>query len=218
MGGYDLTDAQVENAFLSGNFQGITQLGAEEVLATSADRATRLSRTRELGNVADNNTTRTNVDPNRVSRDTNRDVSEGGATLSSNGYDLLDQADLDRLTEIRNDLNITSKTQLKRNVAVGEGHIDGVDIGEVIGISGKRAPGVDMPENRIFKTTVDGHPRDLDSEVFVLENIAQRLNPNSKGTIRLLSERAVCNSCEGVIKQFKEKFPNVKLVIRAGSN
>ena len=131
--------------------------------------------------------------------------------------EILDQADLDRFVTLRNDLGITSNNQLRRNVAVGEGNVDGVDIGEIIGVSGKRGPGVDMPENPIFTTTTVGHPRNLDSEVFVLENLAQRLTPQSTGTVRLLSERTVCSSCQGVITQFREKFPNINLIVRAGS-
>ena len=130
--------------------------------------------------------------------------------------EILDQADLNRFANLRNDLGITSNNQLRRNVAVGEGSIDGVDIGEVIGVSGRRGPGVEMPDNPIFTTTTVGHPRNLDSEVFVLENLAQRLTPQSTGTIRLLSERTVCGSCQGVITQFREMFPNINLIVRAG--
>ena len=130
--------------------------------------------------------------------------------------EFLDQADLDRFANLRNDLGITSNNQLRRNVAVGEGSVDGADIGEVIGISGRRGPGVELPENTIFTTTTVGHPRDLDSEVFVLENLAQRLTPQSTGTIRLLSERTVCASCQGVITQFREMFPNINLIVRSG--
>ncbi len=131
--------------------------------------------------------------------------------------EFLDQVDLDRFANLRNDLGITSNNQLRRNVAVGEGYVDGADIGEIIGVSGWRGPGVEMPENPIFTTTTVGHPRDLDSEVFVLETLAQRLTPQSTGTIRLLSERTVCASCEGVITQFREMFPNINLIVRSGA-
>lgn len=104
----------------------------------------------------------------------------------------------------------------RRNIAFGEGHVDGVDLGEIVGVSGRRY-GVEMPENPIFTTTTVGHPRDLDLEVFVLENLAQRLTPQSTGTVRLLSERTVCASCEGVISQFREMFPNVNLIVRSGA-
>ena len=130
--------------------------------------------------------------------------------------EILDQADLNRFTNLRNDLGITSNNQLRRNIAVGEGNVDGIDIGEIIGVSGRRGPGVEMPENPIFTTTTVGHARNLDSEVFVLENLAQRLTSQSTGTIRLLSERTVCGSCQGVITQFREMFPNVNLIVRAG--
>ncbi len=130
--------------------------------------------------------------------------------------ELLNQSDLARFANIRSDLGLTSNNQLRRNVAIGEGHVDGADIGEIIGVSGARGPGVEMPENPIFATTTVGHPRDLDSEVFVLENLALSLTPESTGTIRLLSERTFCASCQGVIFQFREMFPNINLVVRSG--
>ena len=130
--------------------------------------------------------------------------------------DVLSQTDVARLQSIRSSLDITSNNQLRRNVAFGEGHVDGVELGEIVGVSGARGPGIDIPENRIFQTGVDRHPRHLDSEVFVLENIARRLTPQSTGNIRLISERTVCNSCEDVINQFREMFPNINLVVRAG--
>ncbi|MCG7521618.1 DUF637 domain-containing protein [Ruegeria sp. Ofav3-42] len=144
----------------------------------------------------------------------------GGYKVATNRIvpdEILDQADLDRFANLRNDLGLTSNNQLRRNVAVGEGYVDGVNIGEIIGVSGRRGPGVEMPENPIFTTTTVGHPRNLDSEVFVLENLAQRLTPQSTGTIRLLSERTVCASCQGVITQFREMFPNINLIVRSGS-
>lgn len=130
--------------------------------------------------------------------------------------EILDQADLDRFASLRNDLGLTSNNQLRRNVALGESYVDGADIGEIVGVSGRRGPGVEMPESPIFTTTTVGHPRNLGSEVFVLENLAQRMTPQSTGTIRLLSERTVCASCQGVITQFREMFPNINLIVRSG--
>lgn len=57
----------------------------------------------------------------------------------------------------------------------------------------------------------------FDSEVFVLENIAQRLSPDSKGVFNLVSERVPCLSCTSVIDQFRKMFPNIKLNVRGGS-
>ena len=138
------------------------------------------------------------------------------ASVKSKLGDFLDQADLDRLAQIRNDLGLTSNNALSRNVAYAEGYVDGADIGEIVGVSGQKGPGVAMPESRVFTTGVDQYPRDLDSEVFVLENLAQKLSPNSSGTVVLISERPFCDSCSNVIAQFQAMFPNITLTLRSG--
>jgi RHS repeat-associated protein/uncharacterized repeat protein (TIGR01451 family) len=60
------------------------------------------------------------------------------------------------------------------------------------------------------------HLRAFDAEAIILETIARRLGPDSSGTIRLFSELPFCGSCSGVIKQFEQLFPKVKLVVSAG--
>ncbi|WP_434672565.1 DUF637 domain-containing protein [Pseudomonas sp. R1-15] len=55
--------------------------------------------------------------------------------------------------------------------------------------------------------------RDADTEFKILETVAQRLGQNTSATgrINLLSEKAVCPSCTGVILQFRELYPNIQL-------
>lgn len=36
---------------------------------------------------------------------------------------------------------------------------------------------------------------------------------SEKGELKIVSERAYCPSCQGVIQQFNEMFPNVKLIL-----
>jgi len=91
-----------------------------------------------------------------------------------------------------------------------------MDFGEILGISGRNTPGTTMPANRLFKTGVVGHPRNFDAEVFVVENLARKLNANASGTIRLVSERAFCRSCFSVIDQFEKLFPNIRLILIEG--
>ena len=122
-------------------------------------------------------------------------------------------ADKKRIADIRSKLGIGKK----RNIAFGEGHINGKDFGEVLGVSGKNTPGVGMPANRIFTTGIDEFDRAFDAEVFVLENFASRLNPNDSGTLKLVSERLFCDSCSSVIEQFQERFPNINLILVDGS-
>ena len=122
------------------------------------------------------------------------------------------QLHIDRAATIRTQLGI-GKT---RNIAFAEGQVGGRTIGEIVGVSGKNTPGVKIPSNRTFKTGVDGFDRAFDAEVAVFENLARKLRPGDKGTIRLFSERPFCESCSGVIQQFEQKFPGIKLVPSTG--
>ncbi|WP_419186732.1 deaminase domain-containing protein [Pseudomonas fluorescens] len=55
--------------------------------------------------------------------------------------------------------------------------------------------------------------RDADTEFKILETVAQRLGQNTSATgrINLLSEKAVCPSCTGMVLQFREHYPNIQL-------
>ncbi|GLU36053.1 deaminase domain-containing protein [Pseudomonas sp. NBRC 100443] len=57
--------------------------------------------------------------------------------------------------------------------------------------------------------------RDMDTEFKILETVAQNLesNPLASGAINLISEKMVCPSCTDVVRQFRERYPNVKLNI-----
>ncbi|ATA91584.1 hypothetical protein CGC56_05010 [Capnocytophaga canimorsus] len=37
-----------------------------------------------------------------------------------------------------------------------------------------------------------------------------------KGELKIVSERVYCASCQGVIQQFNEMFPNVKIILIDG--
>ena len=58
--------------------------------------------------------------------------------------------------------------------------------------------------------------RDFDTEVLLLENIANGLPSDSTGTIRLFTEKPPCASCGGVIDQFRLAYPGIKLQIVTG--
>ncbi|MFN6205569.1 MAG: deaminase domain-containing protein [Planctomycetota bacterium] len=74
-----------------------------------------------------------------------------------------------------------------------------------------------MPSDRIFKTGIDEFDRAFDAEVFVLENLARKLKPGDSGTIKLVSELPFCDSCSDVIRQFREMFPNIRLILIDGT-
>ncbi|GEM_PF-5007962 len=55
-------------------------------------------------------------------------------------------------------------------------------------------------------------PRDRDSEYKILERVAEKLQTDAVGEIRLFSEQKPCDpSCQYVIKKFQEKFPGIKI-------
>jgi The BURPS668_1122 family of deaminases len=65
--------------------------------------------------------------------------------------------------------------------------------------------------------------RTTDSEYKMLNRLANNFGatsgsvyPNATGTLRIVSERAYCPSCQGVIQQFNNMFPNVKLILVDG--
>ncbi|WP_458122145.1 deaminase domain-containing protein [Paenibacillus sp. Z6-24] len=122
---------------------------------------------------------------------------------------------LEKINEIRQANNIGGK----RNIAFAEYEING-STGEIIGVSGKadRAGTAGVPNQRKFETitTPDGNPRTLDAEVKILEELASQLPTNVTGKVHLFSELPFCQSCSGVIKQFKEQFPNVEVIISHG--
>lgn len=49
----------------------------------------------------------------------------------------------------------------------------------------------------------------MDSEAKLFEYAADIAKDGKEHTINMLSEKCMCESCLGVMKQFKEKYPNV---------
>ena len=116
--------------------------------------------------------------------------------------------------EIREALNIGTR----RNIAFAGVEIDG-QVDELIAVSGRASrPGtVNLPaELRFSLFSVGPNPRTLDAERKILENLAVRLTPESRGTVRLFSERIPCLSCAGALQQFREAFPHIRLVVTHG--
>jgi hypothetical protein len=110
----------------------------------------------------------------------------------------------------------------EQNIGFLEGQIGNVKINDV-GISGQKSVQgtVSMvnEQNRVFTTqVVGGYDRLFDSEVKLLENFAEtyKNTPNIEGSLKLTSERAICESCSGVMDQFKKMFPKVKVEVVNG--
>ena len=70
---------------------------------------------------------------------------------------------------------------------------------------------VTQPSKRRFETLVIGHDRKVDSEYKLFEHAAMIAEDGKAHEIVMLSEKSMCESCQFVMLQFKEKYPNVKV-------
>ncbi len=95
-------------------------------------------------------------------------------------------------------------------VSSADDYISGSYVGEY--------PLIKLKENRRFKTLDlgDGIPRHYDTEAKFLEYVADMKNPEDTFTVTILSEKHICESCQGVVKQFKEMFPHSTVNIVSG--
>jgi hypothetical protein len=77
---------------------------------------------------------------------------------------------------------------------------------------------VTLSNNRIFKVKDlgDGIPRQYDTEAKLLEFVATQKKPTDKFTVTILSEKHICESCQGVVGQFKNMYPNATVNIVSG--
>ena len=66
-----------------------------------------------------------------------------------------------------------------------------------------------QPTSETFKAKeVGGYIRDNDSEYKLFNYIATQKQPSDTFTVNMLSERCMCESCMGVMEQFKKMYPN----------
>ena len=77
---------------------------------------------------------------------------------------------------------------------------------------------VELSNNRLFEPIDlgDGIPRECDTEAKFLEFVAKQMNPNDEFEISILSEKHICESCQGVVDQFKKRFPKATVNIISG--
>jgi len=115
------------------------------------------------------------------------------------------------------------------NIAAATLDVDGMAHDTLAGVSGQVdrgsevVPPVGSPDNpQVFDPVGrPGQPEwhQYDSEANLFNYLANKLGPASDaphGTIYLYSERTVCTSCEGIIQQFEQRYPNIKVDVRAG--
>ena len=62
----------------------------------------------------------------------------------------------------------------------------------------------------------DRIPREYDTEAKLLEFVADKKKEGDHFSITILSEKHICESCQGVVRQFKKQFPNAKVNIVSG--
>ena len=67
----------------------------------------------------------------------------------------------------------------------------------------------ETPEFKTFE--VGSHSREMDSEAKLFEYAADVAKDGKQHTINILSEKCMCDSCLGVMEQFKNKYPNVRV-------
>ncbi len=49
-----------------------------------------------------------------------------------------------------------------------------------------------------------------------LGGVKGQIYPNVNGTLKIVSENPYCPSCQGVIQQFNEMYPNINLILVDG--
>lgn len=81
-------------------------------------------------------------------------------------------------------------------------------------------PLIGLSEERLFTTQDlgDGIPREYDTEAKFLEYVAKMKRDTTEAfTVTILSEKHICESCEGVVEQFQKRYPNATVNIISGN-
>lgn len=117
--------------------------------------------------------------------------------------------------------DFTGNAKRKANIAVmemdgkikiGNSQLNELTDSAYINFKGDKELLVLMTDKPKFKTIeVGSHIRDMDSEAKLLEYAAKIADDGNVHTINLLSEKCMCESCRGVLEQFKEQYPNVEI-------
>ncbi|MBQ7295999.1 MAG: minor capsid protein [Clostridia bacterium] len=79
-------------------------------------------------------------------------------------------------------------------------------------------PIVGLQNERVFEVLDlgDDIPRENDTEAKFLEYVATIKRPKDTFKITILSEKHICKSCQHVVSQFKQKYPNATVNIVSG--
>lgn len=87
-----------------------------------------------------------------------------------------------------------------------------------INFKGDKSQLVLLPSKPQFVSKVVGsHDRGMDSEKKLFEYAAQVAADGKAHTLQMLSEKCMCESCQGVMKQFQRKYPKVTVNVVSNS-
>ncbi|WP_428653946.1 deaminase domain-containing protein [Runella sp.] len=146
-----------------------------------------------------------------------------------NGFANIFQANADEIAEATARIkNYRTTNNLSgKNCGYIEGNVNGTIVNNKIWLSG---PANIQLEPQIFTAIeVEGGGgrswlRNTDSEYKMLNKLASDLGGTSgavlktaTGEIKIVSELPYCLSCQGIIQQFNEMFPNIKLILVDGA-
>ncbi|NVB36410.1 hypothetical protein G6O69_01110 [Pseudenhygromyxa sp. WMMC2535] len=144
-------------------------------------------------------------------------VSQESSVSSAAGGGIPVKAGLARTADIKAALGARGAAVGKgRTVAFAEVDVAGVEVSEVIGVSGRTGRGGALGESLIAGPTTRTGPGRLDAEVKILDELRPRLTPESRGTIRLFVDqpaaKGVCQNCTDAIFQFQRDFPGIRII------
>ncbi len=139
-----------------------------------------------------------------------------------------DQHIIDKVAEARGALSNRYKKQ--GNFAYAEVDIVGINKKDFYAHSGihdatKKIPGAEdfsfKPNKPTFEATKaydnggNNYLRDGDTEYKILNDLAERVGDNykAKGKIKLFTEKDTCDSCNLIIQQFNDKYPDITIEV-----
>ncbi len=121
---------------------------------------------------------------------------------------------------VKNKALLTGTARKKGNMGLmeldGELHIASSQINSAldpgyVNFKGDKDIIVVSPEKQSFETLVVGHDRKVDSEYKLFEYASKICDDGKAHRLEMISEKAMCDSCKGVMKQFMDRYPEVEV-------
>lgn len=122
---------------------------------------------------------------------------------------------------VRNKTLLTGNARKKGNMGIAEfdgdlyianSQINNVNEAYYVNFKGDKNCLIVQPDVPRFKAKfVDTHVRDVDSEYKLFEYLSKLADDGELHTLKLLSEKPMCQSCLDVMDDFKQRYPNVSV-------